>query len=148
MLYPLSVFPVRLSDRNLKRSAVFTDQCNCILQSKLEFEKQGQRHVFHCVTSQPLITLINHLGTEDTNYWSFPSGIFAHFCWMQNFSCSTVHGHHYVIIIYMMHPTFLIGDRSGLQTVHSRITHVAVAHADLFAVLSSNVSRELTNHRF
>jgi len=37
-----------------------------------------------------LITLFNHLGVEDTNCWSFASGIF---CLIQD-SCLTVCGHH------------------------------------------------------
>ncbi len=47
------------------------------------------------------------------------SGIFAQSCMKQDFSCSTVLGHHCVILLFMTHHTFSIGDRSVLQADHS-----------------------------
>ena len=45
--------------------------------------------------------------------------IFAHSWWIQDLSCSTVCGRHCLILLFMMHHTFLIGDRSGLQAGQS-----------------------------
>ena len=55
--------------------------------------KSWKGHVYHWVTSlsfnYTLGTLINRLGTEDINCYSFASGIFAN-SWCQDLRCSTV----------------------------------------------------------
>ena len=57
-------------------------------------------------------TLCNRLGTEDINCCSFASRIFARSECIQDLSCSTAHVHR---VSFMLHHTFSIGDRSGLQ---------------------------------
>ena len=70
---------------------------------------------YHWVTSPfLLIALCNLLGTKDINCWSLVSGIFAHSWCIQDLTCSTVNGHHCLILLFMMRHTFSIGDRSGL----------------------------------
>ena len=79
-------------------------------------KKLGERHVYHWVTSPfLLIALCNCFGNEDINCCSFASEIFAHFRCIQDLSCSTVRGRLCLILLFMMHHTFSIEDRSGLQ---------------------------------
>ena len=87
-------------------------------------KKLGEAHVHHWVTSTfLLITLCNRLGTEDMNCCSFATGIFPHSWCIQDLSCSTVCGRRCLILLFMMHHTFSIGDRSGLQARPVKHTH-------------------------
>jgi len=71
--------------------------------------------MFTTVTSPfLLITLFKCLGIEDTNCWSFASGIFAQSRLAKD-SCSTVCGHRCLMLLFMMGHTFSITERSGLQ---------------------------------
>ena len=80
----------------------------------------GQQHVYHCVKSPLLLTTLNkHLGTDDTNFWSFVSGILCHSCLIYDFSCSTVRGLRCRILRFVMCHTFSRGDRSWLQAGQS-----------------------------
>ena len=83
-------------------------------------KKLGQGYVYHCVTSPFLLkTLSKHLGTEDTNCWSFESRILYHSCLMYDFSCSTVRGLRCCVLHFIMCHTFWMGDRFELQAGQS-----------------------------
>lgn len=49
----------------------------------------------------------------------FVRGIFAHLCWIQNLSCSTVRGRRCLILLFVMHHAFSIDNRSGMQAGQS-----------------------------
>ena len=142
-----------LTDKRTKKSSVFS--LINLVKYNLNINKfwnwclqhtpklLGQRHVYHWVTSPfLLITLCNHLGTEDINCCSFASGIFAHSWCIQDLSCSTVRGRRCLILLFMMRHTFSIGDRSGLQAGQSSTrtlclrSHAVVTRAEWGLALS------------
>lgn len=63
--------------------------------------KMGQGHVYHCVTSSFLLTVLsNKLGTEECIYLTFE--ILPHSCLIYGFSCSTVWDLHCHILCSLM----------------------------------------------
>ena len=106
-------FNLYLSDKRTKKIFSMFSLSNLIIfvKNKRVEKSMSATHSNKVGACFLLITLCNGLGTENINC-CFASGIFAH-CWcIQDLSCSTVCGHHCLILFFMMRHKCSIGDRS------------------------------------
>lgn len=118
-----------ISDKD-KISNVSTDKPDCFGQIINNFEYDGWLQYIPktlCFITFPFTTLNKHLGTKNTNYWSFIGGILSHPRLMYNL----VDQQTSPISHFISRPTFSMGDRSGLLAGQSGNPHLLLrSHGD------------------
>lgn len=120
-----------------------------ILYSTVIYQKKYEKNLFFWSTWLYFVNITSvNVGTgtsvtfpnsETRNCWHFTSGIVVLSCLKQDFSCSTVCGCRCLILLFMLHHTFLTENKSGLQAGQSIFclqSHSVVVHTKWNLALS------------